>query len=73
MYDSINVLIALGKIKKDQKWLYVEQAEGSIGQEIVAAKKYTVNNMTKDLAHKQELLSTAKRQYEKLRQLKERN
>ena len=39
VYDSINVLIALGKIKKDQKWLYVEQAEGSIGEEIVAAKK----------------------------------
>jgi hypothetical protein len=39
VYDSINVLIALGKIKRTQKYLYVESIDRRIGEEIVTAKK----------------------------------
>jgi hypothetical protein len=45
VYDSINVLIALGKIKKDRKWLSVQQEDSKIGQEIVDAKKGTLEGM----------------------------
>lgn len=39
VYDSINVLIALGKIKKDHKLLYVESIDRKMGQEIIDIKR----------------------------------
>jgi hypothetical protein len=39
VYDSINVLIALGKIKKDRKNLYLESIDKKIAEEILEAKR----------------------------------
>jgi len=45
VYDSINVLIALGKIKKDHKCLYVESIDKKIAGEIIEAKKEKIQNV----------------------------
>jgi len=73
VYDSINVLIALGKIKKEQKWLYAEPTDPTVGQEIKLAKMQTISNLEHDLIRKQRTLFTAKRQYQQLKTLKARN
>lgn len=52
MYDSINVLIALGKIKKDHKFLYVESIDRKIGEEIVAVKKEKLASIKRDAERK---------------------
>jgi hypothetical protein len=39
VYDSINVLIALGKIKKEKKWLSVPPSSTAIDLELIKAKQ----------------------------------
>ena len=73
VYDSINVLIALGKIKKEQKWLYVEPADPTLGLEIIKAKGQTLGTLGMELINKHQSFSRAKRQYEQLKALKSRN
>lgn len=45
VYDSINVLIALGKIKKEGKWLFMKAIESKVGEEIIEAKKESISNL----------------------------
>lgn len=45
VYDSINVLIALGKIKKEGKWLFMKAMESKVGEEIIEAKKDSISNL----------------------------
>lgn len=63
MYDSINVLIALGKIKKEKKWLYMESIDQKIGEEILVAKRAVANNLDIEYQRKLETLKRVKAEY----------
>jgi len=39
VYDSINVLIALGKIRKDKKWLSISSSNPEVDHELIKAKE----------------------------------
>ena len=53
VYDSINVLIALGKIKKEKKWLSVQQSEQTQGREIILAKREKIEGIKKNNVKRQ--------------------
>ena len=73
VYDSINVLIALGRIKKEKRWLVVDDKQENSGEEIIAAKKDTLDNIRRNNTNRKDLLVRLKEQYEKLIVLKRRN
>jgi DUF438 domain-containing protein len=52
VYDSINVLKALGKIKKDKKMHFMESIDRKIGLEIVSAKKEIISHMDQEYKKK---------------------
>ena len=39
VYDSINVLIALGKIKKERKWFYAQSIDHTLSHKIIDTKR----------------------------------
>ena len=53
VYDSINVLIALGKIKKERKWLSVSGSGQKVGEEMIEVKRETLTGLNSSLTKKE--------------------
>ena len=67
VYDSINVLIALGKIKKERRYLEVASMDRQIGQEMALLKSQHLQNSREEYRAKQIALEQAQRQLLQLR------